>query len=33
MEIVIDILLIIVGVAVVLWGADRLTEGSVGIAS
>lgn len=33
MEIVFDILLIIVGVAVVLWGADRLTEGSVGIAS
>ncbi|MGN1229878.1 MAG: calcium/sodium antiporter [Prevotella sp.] len=29
----IDVLLIIVGVAVVLWGADRLTEGSVSIAS
>lgn len=33
MEILIDVLLIIVGVAVVLWGADRLTEGSVSIAS
>ena len=33
MEIVIDILLVIVGVVFVLWGADRLTEGSVSMAS
>ena len=33
MEIFIDVLLMIVGVAVVLWGADKLTEGSVAIAS
>ena len=33
MGILIDVLLIIVGVVIVLWGADRLTEGSVAIAS
>ena len=33
MEIVLDILLVIVGVVFVLWGADRLTEGSVSMAS
>ena len=33
MEILIDVLLIVVGVTVVLWGADRLTEGSVAMAS
>lgn len=33
MGIIIDVLLIIVGVVIVLWGADRLTEGSVAIAS
>lgn len=33
MEIIIDILLVIVGVVFVLWGADRLTEGSVSMAS
>ena len=33
MEILIDVLLIVVGVTVVLWGADRLTEGAVAMAS
>ena len=33
MGILIDVLLIIVGVVIVLWGADRLTEGAVAIAS
>lgn len=32
-SIVLNVLLLIVGVAIVLWGADRLTDGSVNIAS
>ena len=29
---VLDIVFIVVGVALVLWGADRLTEGASGLA-
>ena len=32
MELALDIIIIIAGIALVLWGADRMTDGAVSIA-